>query len=68
MNSILMNSTSWTRSRIVLTVATLTVAGTIGFVSLGLSQPKPFANTVLSNQWQCTQTAGILTVCTKKHG
>jgi hypothetical protein len=32
-----------------------------------LTGPKPFASDVLNAQWQCTRTAGIITVCTKKH-
>jgi hypothetical protein len=62
-----MNWTSQTRKAIVLTIAVLALAGA-AFVSVGLTRPKPFDSVVLSDQWQCTRTAGILTVCTKKPG
>jgi hypothetical protein len=62
-----MNWNSQTRKAILLAIALLAIAGT-AFVSAGLTQPKPFDSVVLSDQWQCTRTAGILTVCTKKPG
>ena len=58
--------TLWTRKAAVLAVAILAVAGIA--VSVGLTQPKPFNSVVLNDQWRCTTTAGILTVCTKKPG
>jgi hypothetical protein len=45
----------------------LAFASSAAFLSVKLTQPKPFESSVLT-QWQCTKTAGILTVCTKKNG
>jgi hypothetical protein len=59
--------TLWTRKEIVLIAAILAFAGAAAFLSVKLTQPKPFESSVLT-QWQCTKTAGILTVCTKKTG
>jgi hypothetical protein len=61
-----MNWNSQTRKATLLVIAMLAIAGA-AFAS-GLTQPKPFDSVVLSDQWQCTKTAGILTVCTKKPG
>ena len=63
-----MTWTFWTRKATVLTVAILAVAGTAAFASVGLTRSEPVASVMLSDQWQCTKTAGILTVCTKKPG
>ncbi|MDB5605476.1 MAG: hypothetical protein JWP25_2376 [Bradyrhizobium sp.] len=60
-----MTWTFWTRKGIALIVAVLTLAGSTAVLSVSLTRPKPFASAVLSAQWQCTKTAGILTVCTK---
>jgi hypothetical protein len=63
-----MTSTFWTRKAIGLGVAILIATCTVTFLSAGLTQPKPFVSAVLSDQWQCTKTAGIITVCIKKGG
>ena len=63
-----MTWTFWTRKATVLTIAILAVAGTAAFTSVGLTRSEPVASAMLSDQWQCTKTAGILTVCTKKPG
>ena len=46
----------------------LALAGAAAFASVELTRPKPFTSVMLNGQWQCTRTAGILTVCTKKPG
>ncbi|HVX79455.1 MAG TPA: hypothetical protein VHB49_25245 [Bradyrhizobium sp.] len=56
--------TLWTRKEIVLVAAILALAGASAFLSVKLIRPQPFASSVLT-EWQCTRTAGILTVCTK---
>jgi hypothetical protein len=56
----------WTRKALV--VAILTLAAGAAYLSLGVSRPEPVASAALSGPWQCTRTAGILTVCTKKPG
>ena len=56
--------TLWTYKEIVLVVAILALAGTGAFLSFKLIRPKPFASSILT-EWQCTRTAGILTVCTR---
>jgi hypothetical protein len=63
-----MTSTFWTRKAIAFGVAVVTLTCTVAFLSVGLAQPKPFAGAVLSDPWQCTKTAGIVTVCIKKRG
>jgi hypothetical protein len=63
-----MNMTPWGRKQIALVVAIVTFACAATYVSIALARPQPVASAVLSDQWQCTKTAGILTVCTKKRG
>jgi hypothetical protein len=53
-----------TYKEIVLVAAILALAGTSAFLSAKLIRPHPFASPVLT-EWQCTRTAGILTVCTR---
>jgi hypothetical protein len=60
------NWNSWTRRALV--VAVLIFAGGAAYVSFGVARPEPVASAALSGPWQCTRTAGILTVCTKKPG
>lgn len=60
-----MIGTLWTYKEIVLAVVILVLAGTGTFLSLTLIQPKPFTSAILT-EWQCTRTAGILTVCTRE--
>jgi len=62
-----MTPTLWTRKQIAILVAISTLACAVVFLAIGLASSKPFASDVLNTQWQCTRTAGILTVCTKKH-
>jgi hypothetical protein len=62
-----MTPTSWTRKRITAVVAISTLACAVLFLLIGWTTPKPFTSDVLNTQGQCTKTAGILTVCTKKH-
>jgi hypothetical protein len=61
-------NTSWTRKAALVAIAMLAVAGAAAFASVELTRPKPFTSVMLDGQWQCTRTAGILTVCTKKPG
>ena len=63
-----MTWSTWTTKEIALIAAILALACTAAFLSIKLTRPKPFASTVLTEQWQCTKTAGVLTVCTKKPG
>jgi hypothetical protein len=60
-----MIGTLWTYKEIVLAVVILVLAGTGTFLSLTLIRPKPFTSAILT-EWQCTRTAGILTVCTRE--
>jgi len=62
-----MIGTLWTYKEIVLAVLILVLAGTGTCLTFKLIRPKPFASPVLT-EWQCTRTAMILTVCTKKPG
>jgi hypothetical protein len=59
---------SRTRKATLLAIAMLALAGAGAFASIELSRPRPFDSVMLNGQWQCTRTAGILTVCTKKPG
>ena len=61
-------NTSRTRKAILLAIAMLALAGAAAFASVELTRPRPFASVMLNGPWQCTRTAGILTVCTKKPG
>jgi hypothetical protein len=56
--------TFWTRKEMVLVAAILALAGAGAFLSIKLIRPQPFASSILS-EWQCTRTAGVLTVCTR---
>ena len=58
----------WTRKEIALVVAILALASAAAALSIGLVRPKPVESAVLTARWQCTKTAGFLTVCTKKPG
>jgi hypothetical protein len=59
---------SWIRKAALIVTAMLALAGAAAFVSVELTRPRPVSSVMLNNQWQCTKTAGILTVCTKKPG
>jgi len=54
-----------TYKAIALAAAILLLAGTGTFLSFKLIQPKPYASAILT-EWQCTRTAGIVTVCTRR--
>jgi hypothetical protein len=58
-----MIGTLWVYKEIVLAATILVLAGTGTFLSFKLIRPKPFESAILT-EWQCTRTAGILTVCT----
>ena len=58
----------WTRKRIALTAAIVALASSAAYASISLTRSTPVESAVLSDRWQCTRTAGILTVCTKKPG
>ncbi len=59
--------THWTIKGTVLAAAILTLALTASFLAIMLVRPQPIASSVLT-EWQCTKTAGVVTVCTKKPG
>jgi hypothetical protein len=59
---------SRTRKAAFLAIAVLALAGAAAFASVELTRPRPFDSVMLNGQWQCTRTAGILTVCTRKPG
>jgi len=61
-------NTSWIRKATLIATAMLALAGAAAFVSVELTRPRPVSSVMLNDQWQCTRTAGILTVCTKKPG
>lgn len=58
----------WTRRQIALLATILTLAPTAAYLSVGPVRSRLVASQILSDHWQCTRTAGILTVCTKKPG
>ena len=60
-----MIGTLWTYKEIVLAAVILLLASTARFLSVKLIRPKPFASAILT-EWQCTRTAGIVTVCTRR--
>jgi hypothetical protein len=45
--------------------AIVTLACVAVFLSIGFTRPKPFIDSGLSAEWQCSKTAGILVVCTR---
>ncbi len=53
-----------THREIVLAAAILLLAGTGTFLSFKLMRPKPFESAILT-EWQCTRTAGLVTVCAR---
>ncbi len=57
-------NTSWTRKATLVAIAMLALAGAT-LASVELTRPRPFTSAMLSGQWQCTRTAGIVTVCTR---
>jgi hypothetical protein len=59
--------THWTSKEMVLAATILTLAFAAAFLAIVLVRPHPVASSVLT-EWQCTKTAGVVTVCTKKPG
>lgn len=58
----------WTRKQIALVAVIVALASSAAYASVSLTRSTPVASAVLSDPWQCTKTAGIVTVCTKKRG
>jgi hypothetical protein len=57
-----MPHTLWSRKSLAFIAAMLI----LGCVAV-LARSKPFPNSGLSAEWQCSKTAGILITCTKNH-
>ena len=55
----------WFRKGFALTVAIVMLACAAVFLSVGLTHPMPFPYADASAEWQCSKTAGILTVCSR---
>jgi hypothetical protein len=55
----------WNGKRFRLTVAVATLVCAAALLSISLMQPKPTPDPGLGAGWQCSKTAGMLTVCTK---
>jgi hypothetical protein len=55
-----------TRYEIALILAILMLAGTATYLAIKLARPQPLADTVLGDRWQCSRTAYIVTICTKR--
>ncbi|MDE2329480.1 MAG: hypothetical protein KGK16_01645 [Bradyrhizobium sp.] len=64
----ILNRSLWSRKQIALLLAILTLAPAAAYLSINLARPRPVTSAVMSDQWKCTKTAGIVTVCTKKPG
>jgi hypothetical protein len=63
-----LNWNLWTRRQIALMAAIVALAFGAAYLSVGLVRARPVESAVLSDHWQCTRTAGIVTICTKKPG
>jgi len=63
-----LNWNLWTRRQIALVAAIAALGSSAAYLSVNLTRPTPVQSAVLSDHWQCTRTAGIVTVCTKKPG
>jgi hypothetical protein len=63
-----LNWNLWTRRQIALMAAIVALAFGAAYLSVGLVRARPVESDVLSDHWQCTRTAGIVTICTKKPG
>jgi hypothetical protein len=59
-----MNWTFGTRRQIALIATIVTLAGTTAFAAVEL-KPTPLTESRLGAAWQCSKTAGIMTVCTR---
>jgi hypothetical protein len=55
----------WSRKWFAFIVATAVLAGATLLVSNGLTRPKAFPYAAVSGEWQCSKTAGLLTICTR---
>jgi hypothetical protein len=53
----------WSRKIFTIAVAMIVLAGVAA-----LMRPKPFSDSGLSAQWQCSKTAGFLVTCTQQRG
>jgi hypothetical protein len=60
-----MFGTVWNRKQLGFVALILTLACAAAFLSIALVHPKPTANDTLGVGWQCSKTAGMLTVCTR---
>jgi len=49
------------------TIATVALGCALALLSIQLMRPKPLSIAGLGVEWQCSETAGILTVCSKSH-
>ncbi len=47
------------------TIATVALGCALALLSIQLMRPKPLSIAGLGVEWQCSKTAGILTICTK---
>jgi hypothetical protein len=63
-----LNWNLWTRRQIALMAVIVTLASGAAYLSVGLVRARPVQSAVLGDHWQCTRSAGVLTVCTKKPG
>lgn len=54
--------------KVFLLAVILTLAPAAAYLSVDLVRSRPVTSAVLSDQWTCTRTAGIVTVCTRKPG
>jgi hypothetical protein len=59
------NWTIWTRHESAL-IFILLLAGAATYLAIMLARPTPLADTALGDRWQCSKTAGLITICTKK--
>jgi hypothetical protein len=60
-----MISAFWNSKRLRRMVAIATLVCAVAVLSISLMRPKPTPDTGLGDGWQCSKTAGMLTVCTK---
>jgi hypothetical protein len=65
-----MSRANWVRSNRRLIVAILVLAGGTAALSAGIMRPAPFPFPFPGSaaDWQCSRTAGVLTVCTPAPG
>jgi hypothetical protein len=63
-----MKHASWLRRHRRLVIAVVVLAGGVAVLSAGLMNPAPFPYPDSGVAWQCSRTAGVLTVCTQQPG